>query len=158
MSRNAFDAMALRITEFLANPGRRLPIETTLTGGDDPDGLCTVESIDMIGEAFAQLSMLYLDVTLRARLTQPCRRCLEPVETILEIEETFEVPIPTNVESVDLLPIALRLVWSAREPNVVCRPDCRGLCPVCGANLNREPDHVCPSKEPDRTTLRDLLS
>ncbi len=23
----------------------------------------------------------------------------------------------------------------------LCRPDCRGLCPVCGADLNEDPAH-----------------
>jgi len=149
--------MALRITDFVANPGRRFPISLVLSGGQDPDGVSTVESVEVDGEAFAQLATLYLEVTLRARLVQPCRRCLEPVETVLELDEPFEVPIPTNAETVDLLPTVLRLVLSARDPNVVCRGDCRGLCPICGANLNDEPEHVCTPASSDRTTLRDLL-
>ncbi len=154
----AFEAMSLRVTEFLASPGRRFPIAITLRGGHDPESLCSVESIELTGEAFAQLATLYLEVTLRARLIQPCRRCLEPVKTTLELDEPFEVPIPPNAESVDLLPIALRLVLSAHEPNVLCRDDCRGLCPACGIDLNRHPDHVCESDESKRTTLRDLLT
>ncbi len=150
--------MSLRVADFLANPGRRFPIETTLKGGQDPESLCTVDSIELVGEAFAQLSTLYLEVTLRAKLIQPCRRCLEPVETTLDLEESFEVPIPPGAESVDLLPVVLRLVLSAHEPNVVCREDCRGLCPACGVNLNRHPDHVCETAESGRTTLRDLLT
>ena len=150
--------MPLRVTEFLASAGRRFPIALTLKGGQEPESLCTVESIELAGEAFAQLATLYLEVTLRARLIQPCRRCLEPVETTLELDEPFEVSIPPNAESVDLLPVVLRLVLSAHEPNVVCREDCRGLCPTCGINLNRHPDHACQSDESERTTLRDYLT
>jgi uncharacterized protein len=149
--------MALRITDFAANPGRRFPVSLVLTGGRDPEDLCTVESVEVEGEAFAQLTTLYLEVTLRARLTQPCRRCLAPVETVLELDEPFEVPIPTNAETVDLLPTVLRLFLSAHDPNVVCGESCRGLCPTCGANLNDDPQHVCEPKPSDRTTLRDLL-
>lgn len=150
--------MSLQVTEFLASPGRRFPIATTLKGDQDPESLCTVESIELAGEAFAQLATLYLEVTLRAKLIQPCRRCLEPVETTLELDEPFEVSIPPNTESVDLLPVVLRLVLSAHEPNVVCREDCRGLCPACGINLNRHPDHACKPAESERTTLRDYLT
>ena len=99
--------MPLRIAEFVANPGRRLPVAVTLQGGRDPEDLCTVGTIELVGEAFAQLATLYLEVTVRAELIQPCRRCLEPVETTLELDEPFEVPIPTNAESVDLLPDVL---------------------------------------------------
>jgi uncharacterized metal-binding protein YceD (DUF177 family) len=150
--------MSLRVTEFLASPGRRFPISITLKGGQDPQSLCTVESIELAGEGFAQLSTLYLEVILRARLVQPCRRCLEPVKTTLELDEPFEVAIPPNAESVDLLPVVLRLVLSAHAPNVVCREGCRGLCPACGVNLNRHPDHTCGLDRSDRTTLRDFLT
>ena len=157
MSRRAFETMSLRVAEFLASPGSRLPIDLTLKGRQDPDSLCTVDSIELTGEAFSQLATLYLEVTLRAKLIQPCRRCLKPVETTLELDEPFEVPIPPNVESVDLLPVVLRLVLSAHEPNVVCREDCRGLCPACGVNLNRHPDHTCKLDGGERRTLRDFL-
>ncbi len=149
--------MALRVAEFLANPGSRFPVEITLSGGEEPDSLCTVESIELAGEAFAQLATLYVEAALSAKLRQPCRRCLEPVETTLELDESFEVPIPPSAESVDLLPVVLRLVLSAHEPNVVCDEGCRGLCSACGVNLNRHPNHVCEPEESGRTTLKDLL-
>jgi uncharacterized protein len=154
----SFGTMPLRVTEFLANPGRRFPITITLKGGQDAESLCRVESIELDGEGFAQLSTLYLEVILRARLVQPCRRCLEPVETTLELDEPFEIPIPPNAESVDLLPVVLRFVLSAHAPNVVCHADCRGLCPACGINLNRHPDHTCELDRSERTTLRDFLT
>jgi len=151
--------MPFPVAKFLANPGRRFPIHVTLDGRQDPDNLCTVASIELDGEGFAQLSTMYFDeVTLQAHLVQPCRRCLTPVQTTLEIEESFEIPVPPGSESVDLLPIVLRLVLSAHEPNVVCKAECRGLCPICGVNLNVHPDHHCQSEEPDRMTLRDLLT
>jgi len=150
--------MPLRIVDFVESPGRRFPIELTLEGGRDPEGLCTVKSIEIVGEAFAQLSTLYLEVTVCAQLEQPCRRCLDPVGATLELDEPFEVPIPPGTETVDLLPVVLRLILSAYQPNVVCQEDCRGLCPVCGANLNRQPDHTCDEDRSDRTTLRDLLT
>jgi uncharacterized protein len=30
----------------------------------------------------------------------------------------------------------------ALPAQILCRPDCRGLCPVCGASLNDDPDHA----------------
>jgi uncharacterized protein len=37
---------------------------------------------------------------------------------------------------------AVREAISLAEPIVVlCRPDCRGLCLVCGADLNADPSH-----------------
>ena len=38
----------------------------------------------------------------------------------------------------------------ALPPAVLCRPDCAGLCPVCGVNLNTAgPDHA-HEREPDQ--------
>ena len=33
---------------------------------------------------------------------------------------------------------------------VLCRPDCAGLCPVCGANLNRETCDCAERAEEER--------
>ena len=40
---------------------------------------------------------------------------------------------------------------------LTCRPDCAGLCPQCGANLNEEPGHA-HEREPDQrwAKLREL--
>jgi uncharacterized protein len=45
---------------------------------------------------------------------------------------------------------------------ILCRPDCAGLCPVCGKDLNAEP-HEHTEREPDPRwaalgELRDQLS
>lgn len=33
------------------------------------------------------------------------------------------------------------LIAEALPAQLLCRDDCRGLCPVCGADLNAEPEH-----------------
>ena len=54
---------------------------------------------------------------------------------------------PTRVGTLDLGPC----VWEEAVLNTplkfVCKPDCRGLCPRCGANLNNRPCS-CGSGEP----------
>lgn len=92
-------------------------------------------------------------------LVRTCRRCLELLtsHTILEIEEEY---IPSiDIETGATLPLTdedeLELVIDAhhildvtevlRQLAVVvlvtpalCKSDCKGLCPECGANLNYE--------------------
>jgi len=150
--------MRLDIREYLDSPGRRRPLEITLPGSrETDDDLRVVEQITLDGEAFAQLSTLYVSAHISARLRQPCRRCLTPVATVVELDEEFEVPIPPGADAIDLRPEVLELVLSAHDPNVLCREDCRGLCPVCGVDLNREPHHSCQTDDRPRT-LRDLIS
>jgi len=101
------------------------------------------------------------EVRLRGRVTAEaevyCDRCLKPVAAPLEVEfETAFIPAAREVvktENVELLPDELGL--AAYEGDAVdlddlvreqlllsvpsralCREDCRGLCPTCGADLN----------------------
>lgn len=81
-----------------------------------------------------------------ADLTLVCHRCVAPIEEKLEVEvddlvtEDPDDGQPT-VESdrIDLVPIALDAVGLAVPLRPVCRDDCKGLCPVCGSDLNSDP-------------------
>lgn len=76
----------------------------------------------------------------------PCVRCLERAEVGIEVdarevhqpgsdEEEFESPYVTDddVRLGDWAHDALVLAMPVRP---LCRADCAGLCPVCGASLN----------------------
>ncbi len=152
--------MTLDIREFLATPGHRLPVDIQLVLPEElsADNDWTIAEIQITGEAFAQLSTLYIEADIHAKVTQPCRRCLAPVHTTDVISEPFELPIAPGLDHVDVLPVVLQLIQSIHDPHVVCSRSCRGLCPTCGANLNENADHVCPESASDRKTLRDYLS
>lgn len=78
-----------------------------------------------------------------------CGRCLEPFKQVLdtEFEEnfTFEnrplseeeliIPEDGNIDFEQLIREYLELEMPY---NPVCRPDCKGLCVVCGQNLNEK--------------------
>ena len=76
----------------------------------------------------------------------PCMRCLEPAELDLEVEsrevdqaqtEDEELRSPYVVD--DELEIgrwAHDATLLALPTRLLCRPDCAGLCSVCGASLN----------------------
>ena len=108
--------------------------------------------------------------TLSSRLEQECVRCLEPSELSigLRLEEIFRLPgtsphIDTPYEvsengRLDLTPILREQSWLAIPMKPLCQPDCQGLCPQCGANLNQEQcacerTHV----DPRLAALRELL-
>lgn len=95
-----------------------------------------------------------LRLNLTAELHGPCMRCLEPAARTFVIESREadapdeEDPTP-ELESPyvdgDLLDVgawardALLLDLPAQ---ILCRDDCRGLCPVCGVDLNADPSHA----------------
>jgi uncharacterized protein len=102
---------------------------------------------------------LLASLKLRATLSERCARCLAeascPVE--MEFEEEFVATVDPNTgartrlsKDEDVFKIgpdfvldldeAIRQYGLMAEPiKPLCRPDCVGLCPSCGANLNEGP-------------------
>jgi DUF177 domain-containing protein len=76
----------------------------------------------------------------------PCMRCLEPAAVETEVDareidqsntEDEELRSPYVVEGdLDLGRWAHDAAVLAMPTRILCRPDCAGLCPVCGESLN----------------------
>ncbi|MDO9100347.1 MAG: DUF177 domain-containing protein [Caldisericota bacterium] len=83
----------------------------------------------------------------RTRVRQPCARCLDPVDSDLEVEvdETYltEGQEPDQEDifvldsgSLDVSDVVRQNLLMGIDRFALCNEDCRGLCIVCGANLN----------------------
>ncbi|HEY4690608.1 MAG TPA: DUF177 domain-containing protein [Anaerolineae bacterium] len=108
--------------------------------------------------------------SLRSALNAECVRCLESFHLPLQIqlEELFAIsPGPRITDQqyvvdwdgiIDLIP-ALREQFLLAQPiKPVCRPDCKGLCPNCGKNLNEGAcDCSDESIDPRLAALKALL-
>ena len=97
---------------------------------------------------------------LRFSITSPCARCLTPVDLTLSPEVKLVLsPAPVlkeedeeddtdyetySGEEVDIGDYLREVVAMALPIKILCREDCLGLCPYCGANLNVE---RCSCKE-----------
>jgi len=95
----------------------------------------------------------------------PCRRCLVPVKGTLRVDfqELFESKprdgesYPLGHDRVDLEPLARESLILDLPLAPICREDCRGLCPACGADLNAG-DCGCPPAGADvRWAALDVL-
>ena len=153
--------MNLNVIDFLSHPGKKLPINIRLNveaTPSSPDEVRFLEEIMVSGEAFVQLGVLYLDVQIHTAVEQPCRRCLVPVGSQINLDEVFEITIPVRETTINLLPQVLGFIHTSLDLHPLCRPDCRGLCPVCGVDLNRHPDHECHGVGEEPHRLRDFLS
>jgi DUF177 domain-containing protein len=98
---------------------------------------------------------------LETRLEAHCDRCLAPVEfpvwrdfdlayrPLASIAHQEEVEVPGDElavgfysgEGIVLADLLSEQVILSVPMKIVCRADCRGLCPVCGADRNREECH-----------------
>ena len=90
--------------------------------------------------------------TAEVELRGECVRCLSVVEDRIEVDlqELFVYPGSEAGEEeasrlagdlLDLEPVVRDAVVLDLPFQPRCRPDCAGLCPQCGANLNDEPHH-----------------
>ncbi len=86
------------------------------------------------------------------RLAGECSRCLSPVSFTEEItvQELFLFPDKeleddeasrVEAEMIDLEPVLRDAVVLDLPFIPLCREDCAGLCPTCGADLNAESGH-----------------
>lgn len=99
-----------------------------------------------------------LRLRFAATLTGPCMRCLGGAAPRIELDAR-EVDQPGGgeeldspyVDKEDVLDVAswVRDALALGMPSqILCRPDCRGLCAECGADLNADPGHA-HEKAPD---------
>jgi len=75
---------------------------------------------------------------VRTRVLCECRRCAASFPTEIA-EEQFQLveAIGEEGEEVDLTPFIRESILLRLPAHPVCRKDCKGLCPTCGADLNK---------------------
>jgi uncharacterized protein len=101
-----------------------------------------------------------LRLRFAVRLEGPCMRCLEAAHRTVRVDAR-EVDQPNAGDDDELIsPYVSRdeldlRAWSrdalalALPTQIVCDKDCRGLCPICGENLNSAPPDHGHASEPD---------
>lgn len=86
--------------------------------------------------------------TVSTRWEGECRRCLCPIdgEVVADVKEIFrrgggpeEGTYPLGTDHVSLREMVLDALFAALPLLPLCRADCRGICPRCGAELNVAP-------------------
>jgi|SRR5579863_114553 len=155
---DTFDLNGLRLT---SGEGRRLDLAVRLEpftlGSDEyavePDVLPVRLDISRTtGQGYA------LRLRFEAALHGPCMRCLEPADATFEIDAR-EISQPGAGEELDSPYVesgVLDLAGWSRDAlalslprAILCREDCAGLCPVCGAVLNTAGADHHHDAEPD---------
>ena len=107
------------------------------------------------------------ELAFSVRLHGPCYRCLE--DAVLDLPISAREYQATNPESdemrtpyldndrLDLSAWARDALALELPDKILCKPDCAGLCPVCGKDLNLEPhDHGEPEPDSRWSALAEL--
>lgn len=117
-----------------------------------------VEPLDVRATAELLEGQIRITGELHTQLEMICARCLEPVnEDVTREFDLFYRPLASMTkqegerlklddteiaffegEGLFLTDVLAEQVLLALPMKVICRSDCRGLCPECGVNLNNE--------------------
>lgn len=122
------------------------------------DDFRQIEPLEVRGTAELVEGQIRVSGHLHTRIELVCARCLEPVTD--EISKDFDLfyrpakdePATEEIRLKDddtdiaffegdglfLSDVIAEQVLLSVPMKVICRSDCRGLCPHCGANLNSE--------------------
>jgi uncharacterized protein len=162
---DSFDLGGLKLSP---GEGRRLDLEVALGAFDfsderyetPPSVPVRLDVSRMVGGGYS------LRLRFASELSGPCMRCLEAAspETPVDAREVDqpgggeELTSPyVNGDELDLRAWAHDALALALPSQVLCRPECLGLCPQCGANLNADPEHAhAAAPDPRWAKLREL--
>lgn len=157
------------VAELLRHPGARREIEVS---GGLGDVAVTASRVPPNAEAQVTGVVEALDGTtvqfkgiVRVPWVGECRRCLGPADgdLAIEVHELFErAPesediYPLTADRLDLEPLARDAIYLELPQAPLCKADCQGLCPECGADRNTvDCGHAADWLDPRWDALRDL--
>lgn len=146
-----FDLRSLRFHDA-SEAWRRLPVEVDPFVFGGLDYAVLGGAVDLLLTAARVGDNLTLTAEFDADVAGPCQRCLgeavvhvhpRGVEYVRhgesEGDDDDEGYVASYVVTVERW--VRDLIADALPVQLLCSDDCRGLCPVCGADLNTDPGH-----------------
>ncbi len=158
------EPLTVRLDARLAEAGSSVAVEGVIAEDDYvvgdrvftvPDGIAFDLDVTNTGETVLCMG------SVEAELIGTCDRCLEEARLNLTGEvdaifaddpDAFSEDLDSDVEvlpivedAIDLAPVVRAAIAVEIPFKVLCREDCKGLCPHCGANLN-EGDCGCEAR------------
>ncbi len=138
---------------------------------EDPAFTETI-SVELV--AHKQVNLIQLRLSAATRVEMVCSRCGEAFSRKLSGDATYLIrqgkerltrektltdedvfTLFTTEGELDTLPLIREVLLLEIPMRPLCREDCAGLCPVCGANWNVE---TCPHEEQTEETRKSLAA
>jgi DUF177 domain-containing protein len=149
VSSSILDLAALRLSPGEgARIGIDVPIAPVTLGSERYEAApatvpAQIDVSRMLGGGYA------VHMRFAASISGPCMRCLAAAAPVVDVDvreidrpgagEELESPYVRD-ERLDVAAWARDAFLLSAPAQVLCREDCRGLCPICAANLNEEPE------------------
>ena len=169
--------MIINISEVLSEPHKSLDeIITVEMNQVKISGRCfDIKKMDPLHLRIEYVGDKKLLITGETKLTViiPCDRCLEDVDTDLDL--SFEKNVRTDVEfsngddesdeanyidgyHLDVEQLLYNEILIGWPTKVLCSEDCKGICSVCGQNLNKGSCNCeDTSLDPRMSVIRDVF-
>ncbi len=164
--------MLLNLASILHTPGGTVPFQFSMDfsqmefGGTFP----AREPVSIEGRVKNEAGVLLLTAQLNTTLHCTCDRCAaafqqpfsQTVSAVLAEELYHEKneddwTFLLQGESADLDDIMNTAFVLNMDSKMLCSPDCKGLCPTCGKNLNDGPCGCQKEPDPRLAVLKQLL-
>ncbi|MBS5873681.1 MAG: DUF177 domain-containing protein [Candidatus Fimivicinus sp.] len=162
--------MIIELENLFENEGEKLSIDQSFDfSGEELNGVHPfVSPVKVKGEIRNRAGIVSLHLRAAFTYQAPCDRCAADTKrdmltslehvlvTHLDEEDTGEFIIVEGMR-LDLTALVWEDILLSLPTKFLCREDCKGLCPMCGKNLN---DGSCSCEkpiDPRLEVLRQLL-
>lgn len=161
--------MTLNIFELLRKKVEELPFEITYNGDfimREDFKLILKSPLKVCGNATYDGQIVNLKGSITGIIEGQCSRCLESLDYNLNVEfdedfsklEHNEEIYPIEEESIELKDMVIDNIILSIPFKFLCSEECKGLCPVCGRNLNKyQCDCNKDNIDPRLAVLKDLF-
>ncbi len=112
-----------------------------------PDVVVFLEPVKIEGILTNESGIMVLEATGQTEVELQCSRCLAPIQVKInfKLNEKFTSAGIFNEETenfsgdcINLTDVIRRNMIAAMPIKVLCKEDCKGLCPKCGQDLNQK--------------------
>jgi uncharacterized protein len=142
--------LRLNALELLRHPGLRKTVDVVLPPTDlgvDDERIIGEITVDLL--ATSNIDGVVVEGTITTPWRATCRRCLADVAGTahIDVEEVYQDvstasvvdgdAFPIEGDQIDLVPAVREAILLELPDDVLCRDDCAGICPMCGADRNQ---------------------
>ena len=163
--------MQLDLKKLFVSEGKSFPLDFTITTKQDlfyPSDPQMETTICVKGNANNYAQTVQIDFAATMPFEVPCDRCLTLLHENLSFEfshvltpeeiDSFEEGIIVDDDKLDLDRLVISDIQLDFPLKFLCCEECEGLCPTCGANLNKEKcDCNKNNIDPRLEALKELL-
>ena len=164
--------MLLGLSKIIDCPGASIPFSVSVDLSDLCYGVSypVTEPVLASGTVRNTAGVLMMDGELSTTIHGICDRCASPFEReihfpinvvlvteLADEENEDEWVFPLEGDSADLDDIVRTVFVLNLDSKLLCRDDCKGICPRCGKNLNDGPCQCEKELDPRFAALKQLL-